>query len=239
MKSLNTKTRSKRSSGERASGSVVAAYAASPTPCDLARTPGDATAMEPDVERLIEHEPLCGGMDDLPEVPDGFRIDDEAKASWAVRKIVEARAYGTRVQEWARRESARAERDEQWLLRRFGPELEAWLRAELERRGGRRRSVALPAGTLGVRLQPARLQVWDEPAAVAWCERQLPEALRVIVEASGADGRELARWQRQHSDETGVRVQVMREPLGRHFAESGELPEGTTLVPAEDRLFVK
>src|SRR5688500_12514301 len=63
-------------------------------------------------------------------VPERFVIDDAEKASWAVRKIVEARAYGERVQQWCERELRRAEREEEWLLRRFGAELEAWAKAE-------------------------------------------------------------------------------------------------------------
>ena len=173
------------------------------------------------------------------EVPEGFQIDDEAKASWAVRKIVEVRAHAARGKEWAARELQRAELDEQWLLRRFGPELEAWLRAELKRRGGRRRSVALPDGTLGIRQQPARLEMVDELRLAVWCERHLPEALRVTIEAEGALALELARWHRSHRGDARLKQQVMREPLNHHVGESGELPDGAALRPAEERFYVK
>ena len=172
-------------------------------------------------------------------VPEGFHIDDEAKASWAVRKIVEAQAYGRRVQEWSALELRRAEREEQWLLRRFGPELEAWLRAQLQRQGGRRRSVALPGGTVGLRKQPPRLEVQDELALIAWCRKHLSEALRVIVQAEGWVAAELSRWHRKHAEQAHLKEQVLREPLKQHVAETGELPDGAGMVPARDQLYVK
>lgn len=196
----------------------------------------DLCEREPELHGLCEQDQEVGT--DV-QVPDGFHIDDEANASWAVRKIVEVRAHAERVKRWAERELRRSERDEEWLLRRFGPELEAWLRAELRRRGGRRRSVALPDGTLGLRQQPPKLEIVEEPTALAWCERHLPHAMRVCVESEGMTALELARWQRQHEEDARLKRQVLREPLTRHVAESGELPDGCALRPAEDRFYVK
>jgi hypothetical protein len=172
-------------------------------------------------------------------VDDAFHVVDEATASWVVRKIVECRSYAARVRDWAERELHRAERDERWFLRRFGPELEGWLREELRRRGGRARSVPLPAGTVGLRRQAGRLDVVDEATLVAWCERHLCEALRVTVDAEGDAAAELARWQRAREEDARVRKQVMREVLNRHVAEVGEVPDGVTVASAEDRLYVK
>ncbi len=173
------------------------------------------------------------------EVDDAFHVVDEATASWVVRKVVECRAYAAHVRDWAERELQRAERDERWLLRRFGTELDDWLRAELRRRGGRARSVPLPAGTLGLRRQAGRLDVVDEASLVAWCERHLREALRVTVDAEGDAAAELARWARAREEDARVKNQVMREVLNRHVAEVGEVPDGVTVAGAEDRLYVK
>src|SRR4051794_35829566 len=74
----------------------------------------------------IEHE-----GDVRADVPEAFRVNDEKAASWVVRKVLEARTYAERVRAWALEEQRRAERDENWLLRRFGSELEVWLRSEL------------------------------------------------------------------------------------------------------------
>lgn len=192
-----------------------------------------------DLEPWHEEPEADGDVGSLVAVPEEFRIDGDEAAAWAVRKIVEVRHYGARVRDWAARETRRAEREEDWLLRRFGPELEGWLRQELRRRGGRTKSVPLPSGTVGLRRQPTRLSVDDERCVIAWCERHLMPALRVVVEAEGDAARELARWHQRHEDDARLTKRIMREPLAHHVAESGELPDGTTLVPAADRLYVK
>lgn len=194
--------------------------------------------------RRATHDLNIGLVDDAEEhiratIPDAFSIHDESSASWLVRKVVELRHYAHRVREWADRELRNASRDEEWLLRRFGPELEAWLRAELDRRGGRRRSVALAAGTVGLRLQPPRVNVVDETLVGTWCLRNLPEAIRVTVDAEGKAGLQLAQWSAEHEESTRVTRKLMREPIARHVAESGELPEGVELLDAVDRLYVK
>ena len=66
-------------------------------------------------------------------VPERFSVRDAATASWLVRRINEARAYAKRVSEWAQRELKRAERDEEFLMRRFGSELQEWASKEIER----------------------------------------------------------------------------------------------------------
>lgn len=172
-------------------------------------------------------------------VPERFVVDDAAKASWLVRKVVEARAHAERVRKWCEHELRRAEREESWLLRRFGAELETWARAELERRGSRRRSLDLPGGAVGFRLQPPRLGVEDEQAVLNWCRHHLPVALRVTVEASDAQGVELLRWHGQHANECRLRQQVLRDPLNRHVAQTGEVPEGAAVRPAADQFYVR
>ena len=172
-------------------------------------------------------------------VPERFVIDDAPKASWVVRKIVEARKYGERVQQWCERELRRAEQEEEWLLRRFGAELEAWTKGELERVGGRRRSLNLPGGTIGFRLQPARVEVVDEQAVLTWCRSQLPIALKVTVEANDEHGLELLRWHGQHAQESRLRQYVLREALNRHVHETGEVPDGAGVRPAADQFYMR
>jgi len=63
-----------------------------------------------------------------PEVPSTFAVTDAASANWVIRKIVEARAYAARVRHWSALEIRRAEREEQFFIRRFGVELEVGIR---------------------------------------------------------------------------------------------------------------
>lgn len=199
---------------------------------DLVPAIGDDLAVDAAASNGSESDEAIG-------VPDGFEVRDDASAAFIVRKVIEARAHADRVRAWAAAELRRAEREEAWMLRRFGPALEGWLRGELERRGGRRRSVALPAGTLGLRRQPARLEVVDEAAAGAWCTRHLPDAVRVAVEAVGAAAVELAAWQAAHAGRARLRRHLLREPLARHLAETGELPAGAVLRAASDVFYLK
>ena len=172
-------------------------------------------------------------------VPECFVIDDAQKASWVVRKIVEARKYGGRVQQWCERELRRAEQEEEWLLRRFGMELGVWAKGELDRVGGRRRSLNLPGGTVGFRLRPARVEVVDEQVALAWCRSHLPIALKVTVEANDQHGLELLRWHGQHAEDSRLRQYVLREALNRHVQETGEVPDGAGVRPAADQFYVR
>ncbi len=108
---------------------------------------------------------------DLAAPDDGFAVRDAASANWVIRKIVEARAYAQRVKAWAELEQRRAQREEDFLLRRFGVELQAWARQEIARQHDGRRSVSLPAGAVGFRTEPTRLAVTDGFWFEYECER--------------------------------------------------------------------
>ena len=150
----------------------------------------------------------------MPHVPEGFCVRDAATAAWVVRKIVEARAYGHRVREWAARELRRAEREEKFFLYRFGQQLEEWTRRRLELEGDRRRSVSLPSGIVGLRAEPPRLKVTDEDALLRWCRANLPAA--VVTEQ-----------------------RVLKSVVTEHVATSGELPQGTEVCEGTEKFFIK
>ncbi len=150
-------------------------------------------------------------------VPERFVVNDEASANWVVRRIVEARAYKDRVAEWAQQEAARAEREEAFFLRRYGGELEAWLRRHLAATNARQRSVPLPAGRVGLRRCPAKLVVEDEAAVIEWATRHLPAAVT-----------------------TATVVKLSKSVLHEHLESTGELPEhGARLEPPTDRLTIR
>lgn len=182
-------------------------------------------------DELVEDTPMS--------VPEQFVVDDAQKASWVVRKVVEARTYAQRVQAWCERELRRAEREEAWLLRRFEPELASWTRAELQRQGGRKRSLNLPGGSVGFRLQPPKVEIIDEQTLIGWCRSHMPIALKVTVEANDQQGIELLQWQQQRARNSRLRQQVLRDPLNHHVSETGEIPEGGAVRPAVDQFYVR
>jgi hypothetical protein len=154
-------------------------------------------------------------LDILKSIPKKFCIEDEKTCNWWIKKIVAARNYAEHVKQYAEAEIKRAKREEHTLWFLFARQAEAWLRIELEKSGGRRRSIALPAGTLGLRSQPALLVVDDDDVVLGWCKHNCPSAIVVVEKLS-------------------------RSILKDHFSQSGEMPDsGCHLDPGGDRLHVK
>jgi hypothetical protein len=147
-----------------------------------------------------------------PSVPDAFAIEDASSANWLVRRIVEARAYAKRVKAWADAEVRRAERDEQFFLQRFGHQLEAWTKAQIAK--GRSKSVKLPAGTVGFRIEPPRLDITNEQRLIGWCRTTLPDAIRI---------------------ETRVLKSVVKD----HLEQTGECADGISIAGGGQRFYVR
>src|SRR5688500_17737324 len=114
-----------------------------------------------------------------PPVPEGFSVRDEQTANWVIRKIIEARQYDRHVQDGAVRDTRRDHADEKFFLHRYGQQVEDWARRQLEHESGRRKSLNLPAGTVGFRNEPQRLDVADDDALLRWCRANLPSAIAV------------------------------------------------------------
>jgi hypothetical protein len=152
-----------------------------------------AIAPEPTSGEPVSADPASG--EDVEAslevlVPERFAITDQRSANWVVRKITEARACAQAVQEWADGEISRAVREEQFFLSRFGAQLEAWTRAQLT--GLRdRKSLKLPAGTVGLRAQAQRLHVHDEAQVLEWARSACPQAIRLTVELPPLDAARL------------------------------------------------
>lgn len=142
-----------------------------------------------------------------------FRVENAATANWVLRKVIEARQYQERVRNWAQQEQRKAERRERRLMMRFGVELEAWLRHELNERGGRTKSVNLPTGRVGLRRPTPRLVVADEAALKHWAGQHASHLLHTVVSVSLP----------------GVR---------QHFKDTGELPDGTELRTPPESLYL-
>jgi phage host-nuclease inhibitor protein Gam len=160
------------------------------------------------------------GNDDVaqeegPAVPEQFYIHDDVTANWLVRKIVEARAYVKHCDEWCAREQARARREEEFLLFRFGQQLLDHARKRISEQGGRRKSLNLPAGTIGFRRDGPKLLIDDEAKVIEWAKRNKPELVRSV----------------EHLSKAG---------LNQHLEETGEAPDvGVHIEPAREKFYVK
>ena len=143
---------------------------------------------------------------------DTFVVNDAMSANWLVRKIVETRAYAKHVKEWARNELRRAEREEMFFLHHYGRQLEDWARQQIA--SGRRKSVKLPAGTIGFRSSPPRLDVLDDKKLIEWCRSSLPTALK-------------------------IETHILKQHIKDHFTITGEVPDGATITGGGQRFYVR
>jgi hypothetical protein len=150
----------------------------------------------------------------LKEVDDRFHVRDDQSASWVVRKISEERAYRQRVAVWCDAETRRSEGREAFLLHRFGAELTEWTRQQLAKQFGKRRSIHLPAGVVGFRVEPTRIVVADEPKLIAWCRQHLPMALKVVQS-------------------------VVKSEINAHIKGTGECPDGAEIAGGGEKFYVK
>ena len=154
--------------------------------------------------------PVSDGSEVDPTVPAKFCIHDDASANWLVRKIVEARAYAKRCADWCAGEQARAHHDEEFLLYRFGEQLTEHARRRILENGGRQKSLKLPAGTIGFRLEGTKLLVDDEAAVVEWARRNKPALITHIERLSKSALNELVEETGEVPD-VGVRIEPARE----------------------------
>jgi hypothetical protein len=144
--------------------------------------------------------------------PDSFAVVDAASANWVARKIIEARAYAKHVKAWAEGELKRAQREEEFFLHLYGRQLEDWAQSQIKR--SRRKSVKLPAGTLGFRTAPLKLDVRDEQRLIAWCRTTLPAALK-------------------------IKTLVLKQQIKDHVVSTGECPDGAEIIAGGERFYVR
>ena len=173
-----------------------------------------------------------------PEIPQDFDVRDEGSANWLVRKVVDARSYAERVQNWAALEIRRSENDERFLMHRYGTHLETWAREKLSASANRRRTIALPGGTVGFRTIAMRLSIVDETALLGWCGANLPSASVAEVRATGGEAARLRDWVRQNCPSAAIKLGVVKSVLDDHFRQSGECPSGTECVMGE-KFFIR
>lgn len=154
--------------------------------------------------------------EEIEETADqAFSVNSLELAEWALKRIAALKALMAENERVAdaniAREKLRLERLNRWPAR--GVEfftshlrLFAELSRELLLKGGKRKSRALPSGSIGWRTKPAGLEVKDSEA--------------------------LLRWAASVSSEL---VRVKREPalveIKKYVARTGEIPPGTEPIP--------
>jgi len=162
-----------------------------------------------EIERLLEID-----QEIAPAVVEGFHVHDEGSANWVVRRIIEARQYAQHVKEWAELECRRSQRDEDRLMFMFGRQLEAWVSERIAAMNGRRKSIPLPAGTVGFRHLNTTLVIIDEGAVLDWARQHQPKAIQ-------------------------TKEYLSKTVINEHFAALGELPPGTQVEPEREKFYIR
>ena len=148
----------------------------------------------------------------MQSIPQHFEITDDKSANWLVKRIMESRAYARKVKDWAEQELRRAEREETTLMFLYGRQISDWTRDEVAKLNGRRKSLCLPAGTIGFRSTSTRILVEDEASVLTWAKENLPAAVIVAERLSRTVINEYAERTGVIPDH-GVRI----EPAGQKF----------------------
>lgn len=165
-------------------------------------------------------EILVDGEDDYAEhfiAPEGFAVRDEETANWVIRKITEARARATRMREMKKRADAEikaAEKSEAFFIERFGAQLEAFARPQIE--GARAKSTKLLEGTIGFRKSAETLKVFDEDQLIEWAD-QMKLSEKILR----------------------FKPSIDKAALMHEFRESGEMPDGCVYQPETEVLYVR
>lgn len=121
---------------------------------------------------------------DMPDEKVPFAIDTIDKANWATRKIAKAERdirerelvaneYKAKIDKWL----AAANKNDLDTVENMTRLLEPYAEAALKDR--REKYVDLFYARVGFRKTPERIEVEDEAAAIAYCEANEPEAVKV------------------------------------------------------------
>jgi len=156
---------------------------------------------------------------DYKELTPSFAVKDIASADWTLRKIL--RAQHNIEEREITAEAVRAKLNK-WLAEANKPDLATieFMQGKLESyvsdtlQGEKRRSVKLPSGTAGFRASPEHVEVQDEAAALAWCEANLPAAVKT----------------KKYLSLTEIKASIKA---------GGAMPEAVRLAGGETRFYVK
>ena len=108
--------------------------------------------------------------------------DQQGLAEWYVSKMDELKRQRDTIRRQARAMDNALKSRQAALAWRIGPQVEQYVREEIVRNGGKRKSIKLLSGNAGFRASKAKLELVDEDAFKDWFARQ-PEDIRSEVQA--------------------------------------------------------
>ena len=148
-----------------------------------------------------------------------FRIDSENAANWYLRKLANIESEKQRVTANAAAIVAQLDSEANGLRYCFEGQLQEYVRRELAAKGNRRKSLTLLQGTASFRTVGASLKISDPVAALDFCRRNLPDAVKMTETLDTAKYRQFAEKMQKAGADT--------------------LPAGMDSVPEKESFSVK
>lgn len=143
---------------------------------------------------------------------------EQGLAEWYVRKCAELEQQRKTIKAQARKIDKSLAARQAALAWRVGPLVEKFVREEIVRGGGKRKSVKLLSGNTGFRKIKGRLDLVDEEAFKDWFNRQ-PDDIR--AELQECFDLKFAR----------------KTPVMDYFNANGDIPDGFTYIEEHDKFY--
>ena len=151
-----------------------------------------------------------------PEEAAAFVPDTAEKVEWVLSRIADHEGRAARVLENAQTMARQQIAQANYLRWLFGGQLQSYARANTE---GKRRSIQFLNGKIGFRTKPANFEI-DSLTALVWASENAPETLRV--------------------DKDALKKTFMVNDAGQVLAaDTGEVLEFATAIPAEEVFYIK
>ena len=162
---------------------------------------------------------------DAPDVEarEEFTINTEDAANWYLRKLANIEAEKARVQSQAAAIVAQLDSEADSLRYIYEGQLQEYVRQELAKAGNRRKSLKFLQGTACFRKSPSGLTISDPAAALDFCRRNLPDAVKITESLDTTRYREFAEKMQSGGAESlpvGVETVPARESFRVTFGKS-------------------
>lgn len=163
-----------------------------------------------------------------PEEQDRFEIRDMAGLNWYARKIRNLENEKVTIQTQAKEMLRDLDRDITRLEFMYGQQVQTYVRAELDRRGGHGKTLKLWQGTAVFRTLPASLRVRSAQAAIEHARAQGWDAIKTTETLDVDRYKKEAAAARQETGELlpGMELTEERESFTIRFGKAAEGSEG-------------
>ena len=170
---------------------------------------------KPDAEELTDEQlDMVAVQEDLlarHATIEQQRGDADWLPPWYLARVAECDAVQARIKEQTKALLGDVESRRQALARCWGAAFQAQVDSDLEAQGGKKKSINYSTGKAGYRKSRERLAILDDAEFITWAKMECPDCLEYRV--------------------------ARKTPAVEHMKETGELPPGTALLPAEDQFY--